>query len=244
MIDNSWATPVFQQPATLGVDLVIHSASKYIGGHSDTVAGVVAGRQALIDRIRKTICPYIGAKLAPFEAWLLLRGLRTLPVRVRAHEASALAIARRARRTSAGDGCSPSGAQGGAAARPLGIDGPLLFRGARLARHSGLLRWVAPVQARCQLGRSREPRGSRSRHACAGRRAEFGAGFRRTGAHDPSACRPGGHRSRSGPISHKLFNPPNDKVGKPEGICDAETPAAYNRPVARRDPLRPRPTRR
>lgn len=95
MIDNSWATPVFQQPATLGVDLVLHSASKYIGGHSDTVAGVVAGRQDLIDHIRKIICPYIGAKLAPFEAWLLLRGLRTLPARVRAHEASALALARR-----------------------------------------------------------------------------------------------------------------------------------------------------
>ncbi|MCW6508934.1 aminotransferase class I/II-fold pyridoxal phosphate-dependent enzyme [Lichenifustis flavocetrariae] len=94
MIDNSWATPVFQQPATLGVDLVIHSASKYIGGHSDVVAGVVAGRHELVDHIRRTICPYIGAKLAPFEAWLLLRGLRTLPERVRAHEASALTLAR------------------------------------------------------------------------------------------------------------------------------------------------------
>ena len=94
-IDNSWATPVFQQPATLGVDLVLHSASKYIGGHSDVVAGVVAGRQELVDRLRRTICPYIGAKLAPFEAWLLLRGLRTLPERVRAHEAAALTLARR-----------------------------------------------------------------------------------------------------------------------------------------------------
>jgi cystathionine beta-lyase/cystathionine gamma-synthase len=95
LIDNSWATPVFQQPATLGVDLVIHSASKYIGGHSDVVAGVVAGRQELVDRIRSRIAPYIGAKLAPFEAWLLLRGLRTLPERVRAHEAAALILARR-----------------------------------------------------------------------------------------------------------------------------------------------------
>ena len=87
MIDNSWATPIFQQPVRLGVDLVLHSASKYIGGHSDTVAGVVAGRADLIAPIRRTICPYIGAKLAPFEAWLLLRGLRTLPVRLKAHEA-------------------------------------------------------------------------------------------------------------------------------------------------------------
>jgi len=95
MIDNSWATPVFQRPMSLGVDLVIHSASKYIGGHSDTVAGVVAGRSELIRHIRQTICPYIGAKLAPFEAWLLLRGLRTLPTRLRAHEAAALTLARR-----------------------------------------------------------------------------------------------------------------------------------------------------
>ncbi len=95
MIDNSWATPVFQRPVALGVDLVIHSASKYIGGHSDTVAGVVAGRADLIDHIRRTICPYLGAKLAPFEAWLLLRGLRTLPSRLRMHEASAVTLARR-----------------------------------------------------------------------------------------------------------------------------------------------------
>jgi cystathionine beta-lyase/cystathionine gamma-synthase len=95
IIDNSWATPLFQRPVTLGVDLVLHSASKYIGGHSDTVAGVLAGRADLISLIRRTICPYLGAKLGPFEAWLLLRGLRTLPVRMLAHEASALEIARR-----------------------------------------------------------------------------------------------------------------------------------------------------
>jgi cystathionine beta-lyase/cystathionine gamma-synthase len=95
MIDNSWATPVFQQPLGLGVDLVLHSASKYIGGHSDVVAGVVAGRAELIGHIRRTICPYIGAKLAPFEAWLLLRGLRTLPSRLRMHESAALTLAQR-----------------------------------------------------------------------------------------------------------------------------------------------------
>ena len=95
IIDNSWATPLFQRPATLGVDLVLHSASKYIGGHSDTVAGVLAGRAEHIAHVRRTICPYIGAKLAPFEAWLLLRGLRTLPVRMLAHESSALQLARR-----------------------------------------------------------------------------------------------------------------------------------------------------
>jgi cystathionine beta-lyase/cystathionine gamma-synthase len=95
IIDNSWATPVFQRPIASGVDMVIHSASKYIGGHSDTVAGVLASRAELVTHVRRTVCPYIGAKLAPFEAWLLLRGLRTLPERVLAHEASALELARR-----------------------------------------------------------------------------------------------------------------------------------------------------
>lgn len=95
IIDNSWATPVFQRPITSGVDMVIHSASKYIGGHSDTVAGVLASRAELVTHVRRTVCPYIGAKLAPFEAWLLLRGLRTLTARVLAHEASALELARR-----------------------------------------------------------------------------------------------------------------------------------------------------
>ena len=95
MIDNSWATPVFQRPLSLGVDLVLHSASKYIGGHSDVVAGVAAGRDELVAHIRRTICPYIGAKLAPFEAWLLLRGLRTLPARLRLHEEAALTLAGR-----------------------------------------------------------------------------------------------------------------------------------------------------
>jgi cystathionine beta-lyase/cystathionine gamma-synthase len=93
-IDNSWASPVFQRPLTLGVDLVLHSASKYIGGHSDVVAGVVTGAKALINRIRSTTYPYLGGKLSPFDAWLLIRGLRTLPERMKAHEAAALYVAR------------------------------------------------------------------------------------------------------------------------------------------------------
>lgn len=95
VIDNSWATPVFQQPLALGVDLVLHSASKYLGGHSDVVAGVVAGRAALIEPLRGEMLAYLGARLSPFDAWLLLRGLRTLPARMRVHEASALELARR-----------------------------------------------------------------------------------------------------------------------------------------------------
>src|ERR671939_148795 len=95
IIDNSWATPIFQQPIKLGVDLVLHSASKYLGGHSDVVAGVVAGSKNLIGQIRSATLPYLGGKLSPFDAWLLLRGLRTLPIRMRAHESAGLSIARR-----------------------------------------------------------------------------------------------------------------------------------------------------
>jgi cystathionine beta-lyase/cystathionine gamma-synthase len=94
VIDNSWASPVFQLPLTLGVDLVVHSASKYIGGHSDVVAGVVTGPKALIGSIRSTTYPYLGGKMSPFDAWLLIRGLRTLPERMKAHEAAALHVAR------------------------------------------------------------------------------------------------------------------------------------------------------
>ena len=95
VIDNSWASPVFQQPLSLGVDLVLHSASKYLGGHSDVVAGVVAGSKELIGRIRAEAYPYLGGKLSPFDAWLLVRGMRTLPIRMKAHEAAALTIAKR-----------------------------------------------------------------------------------------------------------------------------------------------------
>jgi cystathionine beta-lyase/cystathionine gamma-synthase len=89
VIDNSWATPVFQRPLELGIDIVIHSASKYIGGHSDTVAGIVVSSEAHVARIRDLTLPLLGGKLAPFEAWLLIRGLRTLGARMRAHQATA-----------------------------------------------------------------------------------------------------------------------------------------------------------
>jgi len=93
--DNSWASPIFQRPLAHGVDLVVHSASKYLGGHSDTVAGVVCGRHELIERINQGVFPLLGGKLAPLEGWLLLRGLRTLPLRMQRHHESGLAIARR-----------------------------------------------------------------------------------------------------------------------------------------------------
>jgi cystathionine beta-lyase/cystathionine gamma-synthase len=97
LIDNSWATPVFQKPIAHGADLVLHSASKYIGGHSDTVAGVVAGSAASIAKIDELTHPFLGAKLSPLEAFLLTRGLRTLPFRIKRHMDSALVIAERLR---------------------------------------------------------------------------------------------------------------------------------------------------
>jgi len=89
VIDNSWATPLFQRPLTLGIDIVLHSASKYLSGHSDTVAGVVIARQDLISQIRDLTLTLLGGKLAPFEAFLLTRGLRTLGARMRQHQHTA-----------------------------------------------------------------------------------------------------------------------------------------------------------
>ena len=100
MIDNSWATPVFQQPATLGVDLVVHSASKYIGGHSDTVAGVVAG-PAHLDRHdpARRSAPISAASSRPSRRGCCCAACARLPTRMKAHEAAGLdhrAAARRA----------------------------------------------------------------------------------------------------------------------------------------------------
>jgi cystathionine beta-lyase/cystathionine gamma-synthase len=91
--DNTFATPVNQRPLALGVDLVAHSATKFLGGHSDLTAGVVAGPAALVERVWKTSL-VLGAVLGPFDAWLLLRGLRTLGVRMERHNRTALAVAR------------------------------------------------------------------------------------------------------------------------------------------------------
>lgn len=93
VIDNTWSSPIFQKPLSLGVDLEIHSCSKYIGGHSDVVAGVVIGSQSDIDNLFTKEFELFGAKIAPFEAWLLLRSLRTLKIRMDQHQRSALAVA-------------------------------------------------------------------------------------------------------------------------------------------------------
>ena len=80
--DNSYCTPLYQKPIKLGIDLVMQSATKYIGGHSDTVAGVLSGRRAMIERIFNSEYMNIGSGIQPFNAWLLIRGLRTLPARL------------------------------------------------------------------------------------------------------------------------------------------------------------------
>lgn len=80
--DNSYATPLYQQPVKLGIDLVLQSATKYINGHSDAVAGVLSGRAEMIRSIFLKEYNTIGSGVSPFTAWQLLRGLRTMPLRV------------------------------------------------------------------------------------------------------------------------------------------------------------------
>src|ERR1700722_3487080 len=95
-VDSTVATPVFTRPLRLGADLVMHSASKYLNGHSDVIAGAVAAARSgeAWERI-KTMRTQLGAVIGPFEAWLLLRGLRTLDVRVKTQAATAMLAADR-----------------------------------------------------------------------------------------------------------------------------------------------------
>lgn len=92
IVDNTFATPILQQPIAHGLDAVMHSATKYLGGHTDLTAGAVAGRKEFIDRVRQiSVC--IGATLDPAAAYLLMRGIRTLDLRVRAASENALKLA-------------------------------------------------------------------------------------------------------------------------------------------------------
>jgi cystathionine beta-lyase len=94
VIDNSWASPYFQNPLEYGIDLVLHSATKYLGGHSDIVAGVVMGSRGHMDEIKREEGGLLGGILDPFAAWLMLRGVRTLAIRMERHQSSAIAVAR------------------------------------------------------------------------------------------------------------------------------------------------------
>jgi len=91
--DNTFATPVFQQPLQLGCDIVVHSTTKYLNGHSDVVGGIACmNDQGIFERL-KFLQNAIGAVPGPWDAWLVLRGTKTLPLRMRAHESNAKRVA-------------------------------------------------------------------------------------------------------------------------------------------------------
>lgn len=92
--DNTFCTPCLARPLELGIDLVLHSMTKYLGGHGDATGGIVAGSEALVGAVRKTGLGHVGGNLAPQEAFLFLRGIKTLPLRMAAHCEGALAVAR------------------------------------------------------------------------------------------------------------------------------------------------------
>lgn len=92
-VDNTFASPVLQQPILLGADIVIHSATKYLGGHSDLIAGLVVTKTKELGEQIKFIQNACGAILSPFDSWLVIRGLETLHLRVQQHSANALALA-------------------------------------------------------------------------------------------------------------------------------------------------------
>lgn len=95
VVDNTFATPYFQRPLNLGADIVVHSATKYICGHGDVLGGVaIAKDQDFIQRLKFDYMCEFGGVLSPFDAWLLLRGLKTLGVRMRQHEQNALQVAK------------------------------------------------------------------------------------------------------------------------------------------------------
>jgi cystathionine beta-lyase/cystathionine gamma-synthase len=92
-IDNTWATPLLQKPLTMGIDISLHTASKYLGGHSDIIAGAVITTAERMERIFYRSYMLLGGILGPFEAWVLYRGIRTLPARLTQHGEDALSVA-------------------------------------------------------------------------------------------------------------------------------------------------------
>jgi methionine-gamma-lyase len=94
IVDNTFSTPYFQKPLELGANIVIHSATKYIGGHGDTVAGIAVGKKSYIDELRNSILRDMGGIISPLNAWLLVRGLKTLAIRMQRHEENAMEVAK------------------------------------------------------------------------------------------------------------------------------------------------------
>lgn len=93
MVDNTFMTPYFQQPLRHGADVVVHSATKYLNGHGDTIGGIAVGTSSFIATMRHT-AKNIGAALSPFNAWLIIRGMKTLALRMEKHSSNALEVAR------------------------------------------------------------------------------------------------------------------------------------------------------
>jgi methionine-gamma-lyase len=94
VVDSTFATPVFQRPLSLGADFVLHSMTKYLGGHGDALGGIVVGAREEVHRIREGMLIHLGGAMSPFNAWLINRGLATLSLRMQKHQSSALAVAR------------------------------------------------------------------------------------------------------------------------------------------------------
>jgi cystathionine beta-lyase len=157
MMDNTWATPLFFRPLDFGVDLSIHAATKYPGGHSDVLLGTVSANDATINRLRETAIA-LGVCAAPDDCYAILKGLRTMGVRLERHQQNAFAVAPRARR-STGHCCrassgarEPSGTRAVEAGfrwrqRPLlrrsgrcGRQGTVSRQGPRIPRRAGNLR--------------------------------------------------------------------------------------------------------
>jgi len=93
IVDNTFLTPVLQQPGKFGIDIVVHSATKYLNGHGDVVAGIICGSSEMIMNIKMTALKDIGATMSPHDAWLILRGIKTLPIRMERHCNNAQAVA-------------------------------------------------------------------------------------------------------------------------------------------------------
>jgi cystathionine beta-lyase/cystathionine gamma-synthase len=94
VVDSTFATPIATRPLALGADFVVHSLTKYIGGHGDAMGGAVVGRGQDLEALNLEASVHYGGVLSPFNAWLILRGAATLPLRMRAHEEAATAVAR------------------------------------------------------------------------------------------------------------------------------------------------------
>lgn len=91
--DNTFLTPILQRPVEFGFDIVIHSATKYLNGHGDVVAGIICGSNEMIEHIKLTALKDIGGTISPHDAWLILRGLKTLHIRMKAHCENAQKVA-------------------------------------------------------------------------------------------------------------------------------------------------------